>query len=54
MVWRLDRLGRGLLDLVRIVTELVGKGIGFESLTEKIDATNTSGKLMFHRFAALA
>ncbi|WP_279607197.1 recombinase family protein [Burkholderia gladioli] len=54
VVWRLDRLGRSIPDLVRIVTELVEKGIGFESLTEKIETTNASGKLMFHLFAALA
>jgi len=54
VVWRLDRLGRSLPDLVRIVTELVEKGIAFESLTEKIETTNASGKLMFHLFAALA
>ena len=54
VVWRLDRLGRSLPDLVRIVTELVEKGVNFESLTEKIATTNASGKLMFHLFAALA
>jgi len=54
VVWRLDRLGRSLPDLVHIVTELEVKGIGFESLTEKIETTNASGKLTFHLFAALA
>ncbi|WP_262966891.1 recombinase family protein [Methylobacter psychrophilus] len=54
MVWRLDRLGRSLPDLVRIVTELERDGIGFESLTEKIETTNANGKLTFHIFAALA
>jgi len=34
-VWRLDRLGRSLPDLVRIVGELEQAGIGFESVTEK-------------------
>lgn len=54
VVWRLDRLGRSLPDLVRIVTELEGKGIGFESITEKIETTTAAGKLVFHVFAALA
>ncbi len=54
MVWRLDRLGRSLSDLVRIVGELERDGIGFESLTEKIETTNANGKLTFHIFAALA
>jgi DNA invertase Pin-like site-specific DNA recombinase len=54
VVWRLDRLGRSLSDLVRIVAELERDGIGFESLTEKIETTNANGKLTFHIFAALA
>lgn len=53
VVWRLDRLGRSLPDLVQIVAELAEGGVGFESLTEKIETTNASGKLMFHLFAAL-
>lgn len=53
-VWRLDRLGRNLADLVRIVNELEGRGVGFESLTERIDTTSPSGKLVFHLFASLA
>lgn len=54
VVWRLDRLGRSLPDLVRLVGELDATGIGFESLTEKIDATTAAGRLVFHVFAALA
>lgn len=54
VVWRLDRLGRSLPDLVRIVTDLEQKGIAFESLTEKIETGSASGKLIFHVFAALA
>jgi len=54
VVWRLDRLGRSLPDLVRLVGELDAKGIGFESLSEKIDATTAAGRLVFHVFAALA
>ena len=53
-VWRLDRLGRSLSDLVQIVSELEQRGIGFESLTEKIETTSAGGKLIFHVFAALA
>jgi DNA invertase Pin-like site-specific DNA recombinase len=34
VAWRLGLLGRSLPDLVRIVTELVESGVGFESLTE--------------------
>ena len=54
VVWRLDRLGRSLQDLVRIVAELEAKGIGFESITEKIETASAAGKLVFHVFAALA
>ena len=54
VVWRLDRLGRSLPDLVQIVTDLEQRGIGFESLTEKIETGSAAGKLIFHVFAALA
>jgi DNA invertase Pin-like site-specific DNA recombinase len=54
VVWRLDRLGRSLHDLVQIVSELEQKGIGFESITERIETTSAAGKLVFHVFAALA
>ena len=54
VVWRLDRLGRSLGDLVKLVTTLEEQRIGFESLQEKIETTSASGKLVFHVFAALA
>lgn len=54
VVWRLDRLGRSLSDLLQIVTELEQGSIGFESLTEKIETGSPAGKLIFHIFAALA
>jgi DNA invertase Pin-like site-specific DNA recombinase len=54
VVWRLDRLGRSLPDLVRIVTELKARGVAFESLTERIDTTTAAGSLIFHVFASLA
>ena len=53
-VWRLDRLGRSLPDLVRIVGDLESRGIAFESITEKIETGSAAGKLVFHVFAALA
>lgn len=54
VVWRMDRLSRTLHDLVSTITELESKGIGFESLTEKIETKSATGKLMFHVFAAMA
>lgn len=54
VVWRLDRLGRNLADLVYIVNDLEGRGVGFVSLTEQINTTSPSGKLVFHLFASLA
>ncbi len=54
VVWRLDRLGRSLRDLIQLTHDLQGRGIGLESLTEKIDTVSTTGKLVFHVFAALA
>lgn len=53
-VWRLDRLGRNLADLVRIVNDLKAQGVGFVSLTESIDTTTPAGTLVFHLFASLA
>ena len=54
VVWRLDRLGRSLKHLIQTITDLDNRGIGFKSLTEQIDTTTSSGKLIFHIFGALA
>jgi DNA invertase Pin-like site-specific DNA recombinase len=54
VVWRLDRLGRSLPDLVHVVAELERSEVSFESLTEKIETGSAAGKLVFHVFAALA
>lgn len=54
VVWRFDRLGRSLSDLVKTVTELKKRGMSFESLTENIRADSTEGKSISCLFAALA
>src|SRR5688500_147734 len=54
VVWRLDRLGRSLKDLIERITQLHSRNIGFKSLTENIDTTTSGGKLIFHIFGALA
>lgn len=54
VVWRLDRLGRSMAELVAIVNGLAKRGVIFESLTERIDTSSASGEFTFHLFAALA
>jgi len=54
VVWRLDRLGRSLKDLIEIISQLDQRKIGFKSITENIDTTTSGGKLIFHIFGALA
>jgi DNA invertase Pin-like site-specific DNA recombinase len=54
VVWRLDRLGRSLKHLIGLVNTLAERGIGLRSLSESIDTTTASGKLLFHIMGALA
>jgi len=54
VVWRLDRLARSLKDLITLINQLEENKIGFKSITESIDTTTPSGKLIFHIFGALA
>lgn len=54
VIWKLDRLGRSLRDLVNLVTDIQAKGAGLKSLNDSIDTTTPQGKLTFHLFAALA
>src|SRR5215475_6968679 len=54
IVWKLDRLGRSLKDLIETFNLLKDRGVDFISLTEKIDTTTPGGKLIFHLMGALA
>jgi len=54
VVWKLDRLGRSLAHLIQITTRLEASGIGFRSLSEAIDTTTASGRLLFHVIGAIA
>jgi DNA invertase Pin-like site-specific DNA recombinase len=54
VVWKLDRLGRSLRNLIETVRVLEQRTIGFRSLHESIDTTTSGGKLIFHVFGALA
>jgi DNA invertase Pin-like site-specific DNA recombinase len=49
----LDRLGRSLARLIETVAALEQRGVGFRSITEAIDTTTPSGRLVFHLFGAL-
>ena len=54
VVWKLDRLGRSLSHLIRIVEDLKIRGVAFRSLTEAIDTTNSHGAFLFNLFGTLA
>lgn len=54
VVWKLDRLGRSLQHLLQIINNLEERGVGFISLTESINTTTSTGKLIFNIFSSLA
>jgi DNA invertase Pin-like site-specific DNA recombinase len=54
VVWRLDRLGRSLKQLISTIDMLKSRGIEFISLTEAIDTKTAAGKLLFNVLASLA
>ncbi len=54
VIWRLDRLGRSLKNLIELVERLEAAKVGLRSLQENIDTTSSGGKLVFHLFGALA
>jgi len=54
VVWKLDRLSRSIKDLINIVNDLSDRGIQFVSITDNIETSTPSGKLIFHIFSALA
>jgi DNA invertase Pin-like site-specific DNA recombinase len=53
VVWKLDRLGTSIKDLIRTMTYLLERGIGFISLTDNIDTTARGGQQVFRIFGAL-
>jgi DNA invertase Pin-like site-specific DNA recombinase len=54
VVWRLDRLGRSLIDLINAINDLGTRGVEFRSLSEAIDTSTSGGRLTFHIMAAMA
>lgn len=54
VVWKLDRLGRSLPHLLKIVTDLQKRNIGFKSITENMDTSTAHGEFIFNLFGSLA
>ncbi|KPN21730.1 recombinase family protein [Arthrobacter sp. Edens01] len=54
VVTKLDRLGRTVRGLVELLDSLHERGVAFRSLTEGIDTTTPSGRLMFNIIASVA
>jgi DNA invertase Pin-like site-specific DNA recombinase len=54
VVWKLDRLGRSLTHLIKIMNILDERSIYFKSVQESLDTSTPGGKLIFHVFGALA
>jgi DNA invertase Pin-like site-specific DNA recombinase len=54
VVWKLDRLGRTVKQLVDLVEELESKQINFKSVKDNIDTTSSAGRFFFHVMASLA
>lgn len=54
VVWKLDRLGRSLKELIALITTLSERQVHFKSLNENIDTSTPTGQLVFHIFCALA
>ena len=54
IIYKLDRLGRSLKDLLDIIEQLQEKKVNLVSLKDNIDTCSTTGKLVLHIFASLA
>ena len=54
VVWKLDRLGRTVKQLLNLIEDLKGKGIHFKSIKDKIDTTTPTGTFFFHVMASFA
>src|SRR6202521_962925 len=54
IVWKLDRLGRSLRDLITMLDDLRERGVKFRSLTEAIDTDTPTGRAMWQMIGVLA
>jgi DNA invertase Pin-like site-specific DNA recombinase len=54
IVWKLDRLGRSLRDLIQMLDDLRSRGVRFQSLTEAIDTETPTGRAMWQMIGVLA
>jgi len=54
IVWKLDRLGRSLRDLIEMLDNLKRRGVTFRSLTEEIDTVTPTGRAMWQMIGILA
>ncbi|WP_238987568.1 recombinase family protein [Roseovarius dicentrarchi] len=54
IVWKLDRVGRSIADLIHLLKTFDERGVEFRSLTDGIDTTTAGGRLVFHIMGALA
>jgi len=54
VVWKLDRLGRSLRDLILLLDDLAERGVRFQSLTESIDTQTPVGRAMWQMIGVLA
>lgn len=54
VVWRVDRLGRSLIDVLNTVESLTARGVGLRSISDNIDPATPTGRMMLGIFGALA
>ncbi|GHB87077.1 recombinase family protein [Persicitalea jodogahamensis] len=54
VVWKLDRLGPSMKELITLINEFQDKGVGFRSLNDAINTTTAQGRLVFNLFTPLA
>lgn len=54
IVWKLDRMGRSLHHLIKVVNDLIAKGVDIISIQDPLNTTSAQGRLIFNMFASLA